>query len=185
MAHSLLNISATVSDLGSQNDINFTWSSVTAATHCPAVNYNILASNCGSCPTTTNYTNAICTDVLNDRLSVVCKFAVQPIVCNNTVINNLSEVIQLQVVLRNSFRNSTSLGAIITTFILIALVLTVLTAASMTAAIYCARERKKIQRELEQHDGDYECVRNQQQKTTNTIDTTTNVAYHNRISLQK
>ena len=60
-----LNISATLSDL---DDISFTWSSVTAATHCPAVNYyNILASNCGSCPTTTNYTNATCTDVLAKR----------------------------------------------------------------------------------------------------------------------
>ena len=173
-----------MSDLRSQNDISFTWSSVTAATNCPGIHYDIQASNCGSCPTTTNHTNVTCTDIPNN--SVVCKFTVQPIICNNTVINNLSEVTQLQVILRNSFRNSTSLGAIITIMVLIALVLTVLTAASMTVAIYCAREKKKIQRELEQHDGDYECIRNQQQKaTSNTIDTTTNVAYHNRISLQK
>jgi hypothetical protein len=101
---------------------------------------------------------------------------------------NLSEVIQLQVILRNSFRNSTSLGAVTTTMILIALVLLVLAAASMTVAIYCARERKKIQRELEQRDDGYEYVKNQQQKATSntsTIDIATNVAYQNRITLQK
>ena len=174
-----------LSDLGSQNDISFSWSPVTAAANCPAIYYNILASNCGSCPTTTNHTNVTCTGVPTD--SVVCKFAVQPIICNSIMTKNLTEVIQVQVVLRIKYntRNSTSQGAIIT-MILVALVLAVLAAASTVAAIYYARERKKIQRELEEHDGDYEDVRSQQQKATaTTFDTATNIAYRSRITLQK
>ena len=45
--------------------VSFAWSPV--APDCPAIHYNILASsNCGSCPTTTNHTNATCTDVPTD-----------------------------------------------------------------------------------------------------------------------
>jgi hypothetical protein len=54
----------------------FSWSPVA-----PAIHYNILASNCGICPTTTNHTNVTCTDVsLN---GTVCTFAVQAVVCGN------------------------------------------------------------------------------------------------------
>ena len=41
--------------------------------------YNILPSNCGSCPTTTNHTTITCIDVPTD--DGVCMFAVQTVVC--------------------------------------------------------------------------------------------------------
>ena len=61
--------------------ITFTWSSVTP--ECLTTQYNILSSNCGSCPTTTNHTTVICTDVPTaaDNNSA-CKFSVQAINCN-------------------------------------------------------------------------------------------------------
>ena len=61
------------------NEVIFSWSPV--GPDCPAIHYNILASNCGSCPTTTNHTNVTCTDVpINDSM---CTFAVQTVVCGN------------------------------------------------------------------------------------------------------
>ena len=63
----------------SSRELTFSWSPV--APDCPAIHYNILASNCGSCPTTTNHTNATCTKVpVNDS---ICTFAVQTVVCEN------------------------------------------------------------------------------------------------------
>ena len=41
--------------------------------------YNILASNCGSCPTTINHTTVTCTDVQTD--DGVCMLAIQTVVC--------------------------------------------------------------------------------------------------------
>ena len=41
--------------------------------------YNILASNCGSCPTTTNHTNVTCTDIPTNGST--CTLAVQTVVC--------------------------------------------------------------------------------------------------------
>ena len=60
-------------------ELEFTWSPV--ALTCPIIHYNILASNCGSCPTVTNYTTITCTDIpTNGR---TCEFAVQTVVCGN------------------------------------------------------------------------------------------------------
>ena len=59
--------------------LTFSWGPV--APDCPVVSYNILASNCGSCPTTTNHTTATCTDVPTDAKE--CTFAVQIVVCGN------------------------------------------------------------------------------------------------------
>ena len=55
----------------------FTWNTLSAG--CPNVHYNILASNCGSCPTTTNHTNATCTEVPTDGST--CVFVLQTVVC--------------------------------------------------------------------------------------------------------
>ena len=63
--------------------INFSWSPV--APDCPAIHYNILASNCGSCLTTTNHTMVTCTDVLTDGST--CAFAIRTVVCGNTTGN--------------------------------------------------------------------------------------------------
>ena len=53
--------------------ITFTWSP--SSHQCPDAYYNLLTSNCGSCPTTTNYTN-----VTNGS---VCAFIVQTLVCDD------------------------------------------------------------------------------------------------------
>ena len=58
---------------------DFNWKSFLP--HCPAVHYNILASNCGSCPTTTNHTTVTCADVPAD--SSMCTFAVRTVICGN------------------------------------------------------------------------------------------------------
>ena len=72
------------------NQLTFQWNSV--ASDCPASHYNILASNCGSCPTTTNHTNVTCTAVpTNDS---ICTFAVQTVVCGN-ITSNISDPINI------------------------------------------------------------------------------------------
>ena len=68
----------------------FSWSPV--ATDCPAVLYNIQASNCGSCPTTTNHTNVTCTNVPADKKE--CNFAIQTVVCGN-ITGNFSNPISI------------------------------------------------------------------------------------------
>ena len=64
-------------------ELAFRWSPV--ASDCPAIRYNILASNCGSCPTTTNYTTVTCTDIPTNNS--VCIFAIQTVVCGNVTGN--------------------------------------------------------------------------------------------------
>ena len=64
-------------DLDSKT-ISFTWNPFNISM-CPVIPYNILASNCGSCPTTTNDTNATCTDVPAD--ATYCSFALIPTIC--------------------------------------------------------------------------------------------------------
>ena len=61
--------------------LTFTWSPVAPDYEYSVFNYtyNILASNCGSCPTTTNYTTVTCTDVPTNGST--CTFAVQAVVC--------------------------------------------------------------------------------------------------------
>ena len=43
--------------------------------------YDIITSNCGSCPNTTTNTTAICTDVPTD--GSVCTLAIQTVACGN------------------------------------------------------------------------------------------------------
>ena len=59
--------------------ITFSWST---ESDCIAIlHYNILASNCGSCPTTTNHTNVTCTNVPTNNS--MCIFTIQTVVCGN------------------------------------------------------------------------------------------------------
>ena len=84
------------------------WSSV--APDCPAIYYNILASNCGGCPNTTNHTTVTCTDVpINGS---TCTFAVQTVVCG-TIAGNWSDIAAIALpieegILVESSLNSTS-----------------------------------------------------------------------------
>ena len=70
--------------------LTFSWS-----TDCGAmVRYNILASNCGSCPTTTNHTNVTCTNVQTN--GSLCMFAVQTVACGN-ITGQLSNMIEVSI----------------------------------------------------------------------------------------
>ena len=60
-------------------ETTFSWSPV--APDCPFIHYNILASNCGSCPTITSHTNVTCTYLPSD--DSMCSFAIQTVVCGN------------------------------------------------------------------------------------------------------
>ena len=71
--------------------ITFTWSPV--APDCPAIHYNILASNCGSCPTTTNHTTVTCTDVPVEHDGDACTFSLEAVVCES-VTGNVSNTAQ-------------------------------------------------------------------------------------------
>ena len=65
--------------------ITFTWSPVTPGCQLQSIVYYILASNCGSCPTTTNQINATCTDVPTGpsaNSTTACTFALQAIICD-------------------------------------------------------------------------------------------------------
>ena len=74
----------------SSRELRFNWSPVAPA-ECPTVQYNILASNCGNCPTTTNHTTVTCIDIpMNGS---VCKFSVETVVCGNVVGNESDPVI--------------------------------------------------------------------------------------------
>jgi hypothetical protein len=82
-------------------EITFSWSPV--ATDCPSIQYNILASNCGSCPNTTNHTTATCTDLPSD--GSVCTLAVETVVCGNITGNqskplsfNISDTLHVTVI---------------------------------------------------------------------------------------
>ena len=74
----------------SSRELVFKWSPV--ATVCRALHYNILSSNCGSCPTTTTNTTVTCTDVPTD--GSVCTFAVQTVVCGN-ITGNVSDSVNI------------------------------------------------------------------------------------------
>ena len=77
-------------------EITFTWNPI--PTECSAaIHYNILASNCGSCPTTTNHTNVTCTDIpTNGSRSITCSFAVRTVVCGN-ITGNVSEPLMINI----------------------------------------------------------------------------------------
>ena len=87
--------------------LSFVWSPI--APDCPAVHYDILASNCGSCLTTTNHTTVTCTDVPTD--GSVCTFAVRTVVCGNNT-GNKSDTISILVLNTRVFNNFTEKASI-------------------------------------------------------------------------
>ena len=82
-------VSISRSDLSSRQ-FTFKWNSV--APDCLSLHYNILASNCGSCPTTTTNTTVTCTDVPTD--GSMCTFALKMTVCGNITGNWSSDSVQ-------------------------------------------------------------------------------------------
>ena len=69
--------------------ITFSWTPVDP--NCPTIHYDTIASNCGSCPTTTNHTNVTCTDIPTDGST--CVFAIRVVVCGN-ITGNVSDKAQ-------------------------------------------------------------------------------------------
>ena len=71
--------------------LSFQWRQISA--RCPAVQYRIVASNCGQCPNITPNTTATCTGPfpLND---VQCLFALQTIVCDD-IVGNVSMAVSV------------------------------------------------------------------------------------------
>ena len=67
----------------SLKQISFSWSPVVP--DCPAIHYNILATNCGSCPTSTNHTTVTCTDIPYDNSIILCNFVVQTVMDENMI----------------------------------------------------------------------------------------------------
>ena len=72
--------------------ITFIWTQ--SISECSAVQYRILALNCGTCPNTTTITTATCTDIPNDNIA--CTFTVQLVVCGNIPLGNGEIAVQLK-----------------------------------------------------------------------------------------
>ena len=163
------------------NTIIFTWHPV--APDCPAIHYNILASNCGSCPTTTNHTNVTCTDVPTN--SSMCTFAVRTVVCGNN--GQFSDAIHVALManycdnlITNSSNNigrSALSGAITSATILGGII-----GACVTVFITIIIQRKvKVAQSHANKPGSsdspYEDISQKQSSSSVVIDTKKNVAY--------
>lgn len=74
------NISLSMANTG---QLTFTWSSSTQ--NCPALKYNIISSNCGSCSSNTAANSVTCSDVRPGAttLANTCTFIVQTAVCDD------------------------------------------------------------------------------------------------------
>ena len=159
------------------------WASVSP--NCPSAHYNILASNCGCCPTTTNHTTVTCTDIPTDGR--MCTFAVQTVICGK--VGNVSN--QVSVLLRDNntpSRKQDCTAAIISTSLL-ATVLAICVTVFSTILLFIIRVipgKQKGKREATQdnQDANYKGIRHQKASPI-VISTRKNVAYgqvHNSIS---
>ena len=156
--------------------ITWIWSPV--APDCPAVYYNILASNCGSCPTTTNHTTVTCTDIpIYDSM---CSFAVQTVVCGNITANPSKEIL---VILKDSIDHEQKFctGAIISAILLGLFSLTMICVNSFVVILYFVRKKlMKVSSISESDERQYEDVSHQIPRFSSgsvTINTKKNVAY--------
>jgi hypothetical protein len=75
--------SPNISEMADLESREITLSRTEVAPECPAIEYNIQASNCGSCPTTTNHTNVTCTEVPTN--SGMCMFTIKIVICGYEV----------------------------------------------------------------------------------------------------
>ena len=93
------NISYSVANSGSQKTIIFNWVPFNIST-CQAIPYNIIASNCGICPTTTNHTTVTCTDMPIDATN--CHFALIPTICGR-VSPSLSISLDVELIMKGLY----------------------------------------------------------------------------------
>ena len=84
--------------------LTFDWS-VPVAPDCPAIHYNILASNCGSCPTTTNHTTINCTDVPTNH--GICTFAVWRVICGN-ITEKINDTVRIMLPIQERVEDTTN-----------------------------------------------------------------------------
>ena len=83
------------------NQLTFTWTPVIS--DCHTIEYNINASNCGSCPTTTTYTTVTCTDLpmaTDPDGNTWCIFVLSVVSCGNI---NLSPSGQISVLVVDEY----------------------------------------------------------------------------------
>ena len=68
-----------------RNQLTFTWNP--AFQNCPAVYYNINATNCGECSDTTTSNNVTCNynALVTSTVAQKCTLTVQTVVCGNIV----------------------------------------------------------------------------------------------------
>ena len=162
--------------------ITFMWTPVFP--NCPSAHYNILASNCGSCPTTTNYTTVTCSDVPTDGR--MCTFAVQTMVRGN-IVGNVSN--SVSVLLRGNdipSRKQDCTAAIVSASLLATVLAICATVFSTIFIIRVIPRKEKAKREATQdnQDANYEDISNQKTSPI-VISTRKNIAYgqvHNSIS---
>ena len=70
----------------------FQWSEIPVS--CPAIQYRIIASNCGQCPNTTHNTTVTCTGTFPLLHDTQCLFALQTIVCDD-IVGNVSMAVSV------------------------------------------------------------------------------------------
>ena len=169
-----------------EREITFNWTKVVP--DCPLIDYNILASNCGSCPTITNHTTATCTDIPTS--DGVCVFIVQTLVCGN-ILGRFSNTIHIVELSKRNGNHQTTCscnnmerllfsGAIVSATLLGGIV-----SACVTILItMIMRQRRKAKAEQESPDCLYDDVTPKQSSQTESaiIDIRKNVAYGQIIS---
>lgn len=73
------------------NQLTFAWDPVVSS--CPATKYNIRATNCGTCPSSTPTTNVTCSNPQpQPNAGVTCTFSVRTETCEG-VISDQSEIV--------------------------------------------------------------------------------------------
>ena len=151
--------------------LTFNWNQAAISSGCSAIHYNINASNCGSCPTTTSHISVTCTDVPTD--DGVCIFAVQVVVCGNILVNT-SDTITIDLVENSGTVNPTLISTIVFATALVACVI-----IFMAVIIKLIRVKTRVQTKLEVANGALasKSVSSQTVKLSSVIDTNENVAY--------
>ena len=142
---------------------------------CSSLHYNILSSNCGSCPTTTTNTTVTCTDVLTD--GGVCTFAVQTVVCGN-ILGNLSDTVQVH--LKDSAIKS-ELGAIVSACLFAGLSVvstTILVIIVIVILVKRCQQHTKVEADQDLSTRHFDAVHvTSQPSSSAAVDTEVNIAY--------
>ena len=64
------------------------------APNCAAIHYNILAQNCGNCPSSTPHTTVVCHD-MNVGANLTCSFVVQNVRTCDDITGNMSDPVKV------------------------------------------------------------------------------------------